>query len=272
MTTASWSEQIPKVELHLHMEGAIPLGDLWELICKYGGSSDTPTVDSLADRFQFRDFPHFLETWKWKTQFIREYEDLELIAAAVARDLKKQNIRYAEMFYSPPDFKGIGLETQGITEAIRKGLSKVDGIEIALVADLVRNYGPSAGLQTLREVEEVRELGVVGIGLGGMEYDYPPEPYEQVFHEARELGFKTSAHAGEGAGPESVEGALDALLPDRIGHATRAIEDPQLVDRLEREQIPLELCPISNVRTQVVETFERSSGQTLLPSRNADFD
>ncbi|MBN1188965.1 MAG: hypothetical protein JXA46_04370 [Dehalococcoidales bacterium] len=104
---ASWFERVPKVELHLHLEGAIPHDALWELIQKYGGDPAVPDRRALADRFQYRDFPHFIETWVWKNRFIREYEDFTLIAGAVARDLADQNIRYAEVFYTPPDSSGL---------------------------------------------------------------------------------------------------------------------------------------------------------------------
>ena len=256
MVQIAWTQLVPKVELHLHLEGAIPLEALWALLCKYGGTQETPTMDHLTARFRYRDFSHFIETWRWKNQYLQEYEDFEFIAEAVARDLRSQNIKYVEAFYSPPDFHQNGLETQRITEALRTGLAKVDGVEVLLVADLVRSFGPDAGYRTLAELEEVRSLGVVGIGLGGREQGYPPRPYAEVYEKARRLGFRTSVHAGEAVGPESVWEALDSLKPDRIGHATRAVEDPGLVDRLDEDRVPLELCPISNLRTRVVDSID----------------
>ena len=98
-----WFEQIPKVELHVHLEGAIPYDTLWKLIQKYGGDNKVPNQDALIRQFDYTDFPHFIETWVWKNQFIREYDDFTMIAEAVARDFAAQNIRYAEVFYSPPD-------------------------------------------------------------------------------------------------------------------------------------------------------------------------
>ncbi len=158
----SWFERVPKVELHLHLEGAIPLDALWTLVRKYGGDPGVPDPDSLRRRFEYRDFQHFIEIWTWKNRFLREYEDFTLIAESVARDLAAQNIRYAEVFYSPSDFACHGLRTQRITEAVRAGLSRVPGIEIGLVADLVRDYGPEMAEITLLEVNEVREKGVIG--------------------------------------------------------------------------------------------------------------
>jgi adenosine deaminase len=242
--------------LHLHLEGAIPLEALWELIRKYGGEPGIPKLAALEKRFEYRDFGHFLEIWSWKNRFLREYEDFAFVAEAVARDLLQQNIRYAEAFYSPADFADHGLGVQRITEAIRLGLQRVPGVRMALVADLVRNRGPAAGAKTLEEVIEVRDLGVVGIGLGGSEVEFPPEPFRDVYATARRAGLRTSAHAGEAAGPESIWGALRHLQVDRIGHGTRAEEDEQLLDHLAEFQIPLEVCPLSNVRTGVVRSLE----------------
>ena len=98
-----WYQVIPKVELHLHLEGAIPHAALWELVQKYGGDPSVPTFDDLAARFAYRDFRHFLDVWTWKDQFLREYEDFTFVAERVARDLAAQNIRYVEAFYSPGD-------------------------------------------------------------------------------------------------------------------------------------------------------------------------
>ena len=252
----SWFERVPKVELHLHLEGAIPLEALWELVQKYGGDSSAPDLASLERRFEYRDLPHFIETWLWKNEFLRELEDFTFIGEAVARDLERQNVRYLEAFYSPPDFAHHGLGTQRLTEAIRMGLSRVGGIEVALVADLVRNYGPDRATRTLAEVSEVRELGVVGIGIGGSEEQFPPEPFAAVFEEARRAGFRTSAHAGEAAGADSVWSAIRDLRIDRVGHGTRAEEDPALLAHLAEHRIPLEMCPLSNVRTGVVPSID----------------
>jgi adenosine deaminase len=95
----SWFERVPKVELHLHLEGAIPHDALWELVQKYGGDPSVPDLGALERRFEYRDFPHFIETWSWKNGFLREYQDFTLIAEAVARDLAGQNIRYVEAFF-----------------------------------------------------------------------------------------------------------------------------------------------------------------------------
>jgi adenosine deaminase len=253
MSVRPFVRALPKIELHLHLEGAIPLPALWELVEKYGRPDDLATPADLERRFTYRDFPHFIKTWIWKNGFLREYDDFTFIASAVAADLADQHIVYTEAFYSPGEFAPIGLEVQRITEAIRKGLAPHDDrVRVKLVADLIRDCGPENGRTWLRQVDEVRDLGVVGIGIGGSEQAYPPEPYADVYREARERGFRTSAHAGEAAGADSVWGAVRALDVDRIGHGTRAAEDPALVSYLAERRIPIEMCPISNLRTGVV--------------------
>lgn len=257
-----WFKNLPKVELHLHLEGAIPLPTLWELVRKYAGETAVPTLQALENKFQFRDFPHFIETWTWKNQFLREYDDFTLIAEAVARDLASQNIRYAEVFYSPSDFLRHNLNLPGLTAAIRSGLSKVPEIQINLVCDLVRDRGLKNAESNLAEINEVKNLGVVGITIGGSEQDYPPELFAGVYTQARSMGLYTSAHAGEAAGASSIWGAIRGLKVDRIGHGARAIEDPELVEYLVEHQIPLEICPISNVKTRVVESLKNHPVRT----------
>ncbi len=249
--------QLPKVELHLHLEGAIPLTALWQLIEKYNAVSSVGSFSQMEQKFQYKDFQHFIDTWVWKNNFLREYEDFTLIASKVAEDLASQNVIYVEAFYSPGDFIRHGLEPQKLTAAIRKGLDvHADKITVNLVADLIRDFGPEQGMTWVKQIHEVKNLGVVGIGIGGSEQTFPPEPYEAVYEQARNLGFKTSAHAGEAAGSESIWGAIRSLKVDRIGHGVRAIDDPELVSFLKSEQIPIEMCPISNLRTGVVADIE----------------
>ena len=250
-----WLNNLPKAELHLHLEGAIPLNALWTLIQKYGGDPSVPTEAHLRQRLTYADFPDFIETWIWKNGFLRTYDDFTFIAEKVAHDLFRQNILYAELFFSPSRFTDRGLEPTELAAAIRKGLDKIPGCETWLVADLVRDHGPSQAALTLIEVAAARDHGIVGIGMGGSEHRFPPEPFAEVYAEARRLGFKTSAHAGEASGSDSVRSAVLSLQVDRVGHATRAEEDPALLSLLCEQRTPLELCPLSNVATGVIKSL-----------------
>jgi adenosine deaminase len=248
----TWYSELPKVELHVHLEGAIPHSALFDLVQKYGGDPSLPDVTALARRFEYKSFAQFIETWSWKNQFLREYEDFTHIAELAARNMASQNIRYAEMFFSPSLFVRQGLEAQELTHAVRIGLSGVPEIEFSLIADLVRDHGPESEMTTLKRLNEVKNEGVIGIGLGGSEHEFPPEPFKALYEEARRMGFHVNAHAGEAAGPENMWEAIRDLRVERIGHATRAREDPELLSYLREHRIPLELCPGSNVRTGVV--------------------
>jgi adenosine deaminase len=245
---------LPMIELHLHLEGSIPYLALWELIQKYGGDTSIPNIEALISRFKYRDFNHFIETWIWKNTFIREYEDFKFISEQLALDLLKQNIQYAEVHYSPARFSG--LQVQEITQAIRTGFDRIPDVEIALIIDLVRDLGPEKASHTLNDAKEIKEFGVIGIGLGGSESAYPAELFQNVYEDARKFGFHTTAHAGEAAGAQSIWAAIQKLKVERIGHGTRAFEDDNLLDYLVEHRIPLEICPLSNVCTRVVSNIE----------------
>jgi adenosine deaminase len=248
-----WLKRIPKVELHLHIEGAIPHEALWELIRKYGGDRRVPTMESLPGHFVYRDFPDFIDKWIWKQGFLREPDDYELIGAAVAAELVRQRIVYAEAFFSPSDGEQFGIEPQDVALALRRGLASVTGLEVALILDVVRDQGPLGAGATLEDVAAVAaEAGVIGIGIGGSEQLFPPEPFAPVYARARARGLRTTAHAGEVAGPESVWGSIRALRVDRIDHGLRAVEDPALVAYLAEHRLPVTSCPGSNVATGAV--------------------
>ncbi len=199
------------------------------------------------------------------TGFVRSYDDFELLAEAVACSLRDQAIVYAEASFSPTDFARHGLTPQEIAQSIRRGLTKVPEIQIVLNVDLVRDTGPDRAARTLAEAAEVAaETDIRGITIGGSEQKHPPELFTDVYATAAGHGLRLTAHAGEAAGPASVFGALDALRVERIGHAVRAVEDPGLLARLVADQVPLEVCPTSNLRTGVVADWESHPVRTLL--------
>ena len=252
-------KEIPKVELHLHLEGAIPLQTLFNFIQRAGTEPSVKSVDDLRRRLAYTDFAHFIELWVWKNTFMKEEEDFEEIAYQVLRDLSEQNVKYVEAFYSPGDYVGRGLSVRGITENLIAGKERARrdfGIRCELIVDVIRGDGPDVAFRRVEEVAPYLGKGVIGIGLGGSEADFPADPYEGVFREARARGFRLTAHAGEAAGPESIWAAVEELGVERIGHGVRAHEDRELVSLLKERQLPLEMCVTSNVRTGVVESVE----------------
>lgn len=243
---------IPKVELHVHLEASLPLATLYGFIKRSGSDGDgIGSIEELAEKFRFRNFDDFLSRWVWKNTFIKDEHDFETIAYDMIADLSRQNVRHVESFYSPADFRSRGFSTALITENILEGFRRAKsdfGVSCFLIADMVRNFGPEMAFKSLDEVTPYREKGVIGIGLGGSEHHFPAELFTDVYREARNRGFRVVAHAGEVVGPPSVWSAIRNLNVERIGHGTKAIEDPSLVELLKERQIPLECCIISNVK------------------------
>lgn len=257
----SW-EAMPKVELHLHLEGAIPLAAMWDLVRRHGGHPEVPSPESLAGRFAYRDFAHFIATWEWKLQFHTTLDDYRFLAREVAHDLVRQGHVYVEAHVSPTDS---GLDTQAMLIAVRDGLDAVEGVEVALVPDLVRDTGPARAMRTLEEVLEVRDdAGVIGITLGGSEQHHPGGEFVEVYRRAAAAGLRLTVHAGEAAGPDSVRQAIDALGVDRVGHGVRVVEDAGLLADVVRRQIPLEVCPTSNLRTGVAASMSEHPVRALI--------
>jgi adenosine deaminase len=251
-----WLQGLPKTEIHVHLEGSIPLDALWQLMEKYGGDPEVPDIAALRARFRYKDFPTFIQTWIWKNTFIRAYEDFTFFSEAVAREFKRQNILYVEAHVTPPEFARLGLTVQGVTAAVHAGLARVQETDVRLIVDFCRDFGPERAERTLDELAELPRGQVIGIGLGGSEQNFPPELFVAAFERGRKLGFHATAHAGEAAGAASVRTAVDKLRAERIGHGTRASEDPAVVDMLAERGIPVESCPISNLRTGVVARIE----------------
>lgn len=250
---------IPKTELHLHIEGAIPLETLYSFMKKRDRDAFITSIDDVKSRFVYTDFEHFIETWIWKNTFITDEQDFELIAYEVLKQLHQQNVQYVEAFYSPGDFSGQGLSVSGITENLLEGIrrARIDfRICCQLIMDIVRGDGVDVGMQRMEEVTPYLGKGVIGIGLGGNEQKFPAQEYAPVYREAKKRGFRLTAHAGEAAGADSIWASINTLQVERIGHGTRAYEDPHLVTYLRESQIPLEMCVVSNVKTGVISSCE----------------
>jgi len=245
---------MPKIELHLHLEGAFTLESLFKLIEKYGGDPSINSIQDLEKKFIFKDFPHFIETWIWKNQFFKSPEDFEYTTYYTLKELHQQNVLYTEVFYSPWDFAGNGLHAQEITKAHLSAVNRAKrdfGIQCKLIADISRDVGWENSVERFKQIISYRDQGVIGIGLGGSEQKFPNELYKHVFKLAKKNGFHIVAHAGEAAGAQSIWSALQVLQVERIGHGVRAIEDAHLVDKLKENQIPLEVCVTSNLKTRV---------------------
>ncbi len=243
---------LPKTELHVHLEGSIRPETLMELAKRNGVALPYQTLNELKNWFSFRTFDHFITVYLTITRCLKTAGDYELIVLDYAREALRQNIRYAEMTFSPGTHRWLGVKDDVYLEGLRRGRHRARnefGVTINWIFDIVRNAeNPrEQGDLTLALALENRNEGVVALGLGGKEEGHPPDFFAPWFQRARSEGLHSCPHAGEGLGAESVRAAVEKLGAERIGHGIRAIEDPAVVKLLRDQKIPLEICPTSNI-------------------------
>jgi len=247
--------KLPKVEQHVHIVGSIrPSTLLWLLSESDIEQSDLWNLEKVQELFQYRDFSHFIECYSFVTRSIRNEGQFERIVYEMLEDEARQNVRYVEASFSAPDHTRLGLDYSKALKAINRGIEKAHldfGVECNLKIDLVRDYGPEAALKQLELISTYRER-VVAIDIGGREYSAPAKSFEEVYRKAREMGLHPTAHAGEACGPRSIWEAVDVLGVERIGHGVSAREDMALLEHLKRRKISIETCPVSNLKTKVV--------------------
>lgn len=256
---------MPKAELHVHLEGAIQPATLLELAQRHKRLDTLPGRDeeSLRQWFRFTNFPHFIEIYTTISDLLRTPDDFALIIVAFGAELARQQVRYAEVTFTPYTHTRLldkGLTIDDLFVGLDQGRLLVRqqyGIEIRWVFDIARNYSfrslgtgaydPRPADTTLAYALAGRDHGVIGFGLGGNEVGAPPAYFTNAFEQAVKGGLISLPHAGEIEGPASVWGAIHALGAKRIGHGVRSIEDPLLLAYLRQHQIPLEINITSNI-------------------------
>ncbi|MBD5606360.1 MAG: adenosine deaminase [Candidatus Eremiobacteraeota bacterium] len=250
--------RLPKVQLHCHLEGTVRAETFRALAAERGVDSERAR-GPLEATYAFATFREFLLTFAEVCKTLQRPEDYARLARDYVVDAAAQNVRHAELFISPSvwTFFHADLDVRETVAAMRtvfddEGARR--GVTVALICDLTRNFGVERAFDTARVAVGLAEagLGVVGVGLGGDEANFPPALYREPFDFARAHGLHAVAHAGEAAGASSVRDAVEILGAERIGHGVRALEDPAVVDLLVSRRIPLELCPTSNRLTGAV--------------------
>lgn len=239
---------IPKVELHVHLNGSITEATASTLALRHGADprTDLRLVDGRYPG-SYPDFEGFLDTYLAANQFVRTPDDLELVAAEFARGQAAQSIVYSEAIFTAMICVRNGMEPRAMWAALRRGLSAGGpGTRIALVVDAIRDFGAEEAEATVRLVEDA-DAPIVGLCLTGIEGTVPVETFLPFRAAARRLGLGFSVHAGEMGPPSSIAASLDVLEADRIGHGVAAIRDPVLLERLIHDQVVLDVCPSSNV-------------------------
>jgi adenosine deaminase len=260
--------RIPKTELHCHLEGAIEPATLIELAARHDIALPFEDVEGAHKFYEFTSLNQFLEIFALACSTLRTAEDFKTITVDLGADAARQNIPYREVFftYAYHDRRGIPWdEVVGGIAAGRQEVKETYGVEMWFIADIDRTIDPADGVRLVEMAHESRdEAGIIGIGLDSQEIGYPASRQKPAFDRAAELGFRRVAHAGEDVGPESVWDAIRSLGVERIDHGVRSIEDPELVDYLIETQLPLTVCPVSNVALKVFPDMASHSIKPLM--------
>ena len=246
--TSSFIRELPKAELHLHLEGSIEPRTLLELQQRHGKQG---TLEEVVELYRYSDFTGFLMAFKSVTEWLRTPDDYELITYRLMEYLKTQNVLHAEVFVSV----GVSLwrkqDFPAIFEGLERGRARGEqdfGVSLLWIFDAVRQFGAEPAQAVAELAARYRIRNVVGFGIGGDERQGAPELFRDVYAYAVAQGLHLTAHAGETAGPESIWGALN-LKAERIGHGLTAAQDAELIEELAERQIPIEICVTSNLRT-----------------------
>ena len=252
---------MPKVELHVHLEGSIRPETLMALSKKNGVDLPPKTLAEFREWFRFTDFPHFAEVYQAMSKCIRTPDDLETITRDFLAGQAEQNILHSEAtFTALTHYRNAGIPFDEQIDAIGRardwGLKRY-GISLLLIVDIPREFATlEEAMLTAGWVADAHGNGIVAaLGLGGYENGFPPKMFADAFSLAAEAGVPAVVHAGETGGPESVRGAVESLNAIRVGHGVRAMEDPGVVDLLRERGIVLEVCPSSNVCLKVFDTM-----------------
>ncbi len=268
MTMDEWITRMPKVELHVHLEGSVQPQTLLKLAQKYQVALPASDLHGLREWYTFRDFNHFIEIYMTIARCLRTAEDIEWIAREFLTGQAAQNILYSEVTFTPYSqfiLNGLGFQEQ--IDAVNRARAWAEselGVRMGMIIDIPRQVSVEEGEIVADWVIAGYGNGVIAMGLGGAEIGNPPEKFQSAFERVNKAGIPCILHAGETDGPQSVWSAIQVANTRRIGHGVRSIEDPVLVQYLREKQIPLEVCPTSNLCLKVYPSLEAHSLPQLL--------
>ena len=261
---------LPKAELHLHIEGTLEPELMFELAQRNGIALPYPSVEAARAAYAFDDLQSFLDLYYAGAAALRTADDFYALAAAYLERARADGVCHAELFFDPQTHteRGVPIETvfAGLARALREA-RETHGFSARLILCFLRHLSEDEALATLAAALPLREAYAdlwVGVGLDSSERGNPPEKFARVFAQARAAGLRVVAHAGEEGPAAYVSAALDVLAVERIDHGVRAEEDAALVERLKREQVPLTVCPLSNLKLRVVGDLRQHNLARLL--------
>ncbi len=239
---------LPKAELHLHLEGAVRPAIAQTLAARYGIKL---TPEEVRHRYAYSNFAGFIEVFKWVTSFLRNPVDFALLATDLCEQLLEQNVVYAEITLSVGVMLIRGQNPKANFEAMLEATQPFErrGLRLNWIFDAVRQFGPEPAMQVVEWAHRCSSPRIVAFGIGGDELSVATEEFRGVYLQARNYGLHRLMHAGEIGGPEKIREAIELLGVERVGHGIAAFLDSALMDMLVEKRIPLEICPVSNLRT-----------------------
>jgi aminodeoxyfutalosine deaminase len=258
---------LPKAELHVHLEGSVAPSTVVELAARHGV---TLTLEATAARYASGTFDQFIENFIWLTSFLRGPEDYALIARRFAESMQRQNVLYAEVTLSIGVMLRRNQDPAANFAALRDAAAEIPGVQLKYIFDAVRQWGAPAAMEVARIAAGLRSPDIVAYGIGGDELGLPTADLRPVYEFVASQGMHRLIHAGEIGGPEIVREAVEMLGAERIGHGIGVMRDERTMDFIAARNIPLEVCPTSNLRTgALARQMERPSAgydQHPLPS------
>ena len=266
MQLAQWIEQLPKVELHLHIEGSLEPELMFALAQRNGVKLPFASIEAVREAYNFHNLQSFLDIYYQGAQVLLLEQDFYDLAWAYLTRVAAQQVRHVEIFFDPQTHtdRSVPFETviTGLHRALRDAEQQL-GITSRLILCFLRHLSAESAMQTLEQALPFKDK-IIAVGLDSSELGHPPEKFAAVFDRARAEGFLTVAHAGEEGPPDYIWQALDLLKVSRIDHGVRCLEDSQLVQRLQASRLPLTVCPLSNVKLCVFEAMSQHNLKQLL--------
>ncbi|HLB15910.1 MAG TPA: adenosine deaminase [Burkholderiales bacterium] len=263
---AALVDGLPKAELHLHIEGSLEPELMFALAKRNRVALPYPTVASLKAAYDFSDLQSFLNIYYAGASVLATERDFFDMTWAYLERAQTDNVRHVEIFFDPQTHTSRGvpfrIAIEGIHAALSEGARKL-GISAFLIMCFLRHLSEEDAFATVEEALPYRDR-IVGVGLDSSERGHPPSKFARVFARCRELGWRAVAHAGEEGPPAYITEALDLLKAERIDHGVRCLEDPAVVARLAAEQIPLTVCPLSNVKLRLFPSLEQHNLRQLM--------
>ncbi len=256
----------PKAELHIHIEGSLEPELIFELARRNGVALAYKDVQALREAYAFTDLQSFLDIYYAGASVLLHERDFFDMAWAYFERAAADGVVHAELFFDPQTHTARGVPMGAVIDGLHRACVQAEaglGISASLILCFLRHLDEDDAFATLDAALPYRDR-FIGVGLDSSERGHPPEKFARVFDKARGLGLHAVAHAGEEGPPAYIETALDLLRVERIDHGVRCVESPALVERLAREQMPLTVCPLSNVKLRVFDTMADHNLPALL--------